>query len=69
MLEYFIFWMVPFGVFLQKLKGNYRIFTTVLICILVLYCQFEIYQYRYNMIYWDGISGEEYWDIFLKLPS
>ncbi len=69
MLEYFIFWMVPFGMLLQKLKGNYRIFTTVLICILVLYCQFEIYQYRYNMIYWDGISGKEYWDIFLKLPS
>lgn len=40
--------------------------------ILILGClalnQIQTYQYRYQMIHWEDMNKEKYWDVFLKLP-
>ncbi len=30
--------------------------------------QIQTYQYRYQMIHWEDMNKEKYWDVFLKLP-
>ena len=67
MIEYYIFWMIPMAYLLRNTSKITRNISLTMLTVLVLYCQFQTFQYRYNIIYWDGISKEEYWDIFLKL--
>lgn len=38
------------------------------VCVLVVFCQFQTYQYRYYLIHWSDMTQEKYWDVFLKLP-
>jgi hypothetical protein len=67
MIEYYVLWMIPMAYLIQSSAKKIRFASISVLTILVLYCQFQTFQYRYNLIYWDGISKEEYWDIFLKL--
>lgn len=51
------------------LSRNYgKIITSLLLLILVGFCQFQIYQYRYYLIHWEDMTQEKYWEVFLKLP-
>lgn len=34
--------------------------------LLVLFCQFQTLQYRYNVIHWSEMTKEKYWDVFLN---
>lgn len=43
------------------------IFITLTIACLALN-QLQTYQYRYQIIHWEDMTKEKYWDIFLKLP-
>lgn len=36
--------------------------------ILVIFCQFQIYQYRYYLIHWEEMNRDKYWEVFLKIP-
>lgn len=35
--------------------------------LLLLFNQFQTYQYRYNLIHWSEMTKEKYWNVFLKL--
>lgn len=40
-----------------------------LVILLILFCQVQIYQYRYNQITWDNMTKEKYWDVFLRIDK
>lgn len=39
-----------------------------LLVVLTLFCQFQVFQYRYFIIHWSEMNKEKYWDAFGKLP-
>lgn len=38
-----------------------------LIVAITLFCQFQTYQYRYELIHWSEMTKEKYWEVFGKL--
>jgi hypothetical protein len=40
-----------------------------LIVVLTLFCQFQTWQYRYQIIHWSEMTKEKYWDAFGKIPG
>jgi MFS family permease len=45
-----------------------KIAVVSLLVILVIFCQFQTLQYRYELIHWQEMTREKYWDVFLQLP-
>lgn len=39
-----------------------------LLGVFLLFNQFQIYQYRYNLIHWSEMNKTKYWEVFLKWP-
>ena len=37
--------------------------------VLVLFCQFQTYQYRHMIIHWSDMTKEMYWEAMFKLPK
>lgn len=37
--------------------------------VLVLFCQFQTYQYRHMIIHWSDMNKEKYWEVMFKLPG
>lgn len=66
MIDYYVIWAIPLAILLQSVKGMSRKFTVSILTLLVLFCQFQTFQYRYVLIHWDGPTKSEYWDVFLK---
>ncbi|NVO20411.1 MAG: hypothetical protein HXX13_11960 [Bacteroidetes bacterium] len=53
---------------LQKLpKGWIRKCYISLVVVLILFCQFQTYQYRHMVIHWSDMTKERYWNNFFKL--
>lgn len=49
-------------------SGKLKPYLITLSLILVLFCQFQTYQYRYELIHWSEMTAERYWSVFGKLP-
>lgn len=45
-----------------------RIYIT-LVVMLVMICQIQTYQYRYNQIHWSDMTKEKYWSVFLRIDQ
>lgn len=67
-VEYLPLFMLMLGIALESIQkqASRTIFMAVLI-FLVLLCQLQTAQYRYNQIHWDSMTQEQYWDIFLRV--
>lgn len=64
---------LPFFILLAGLAYSFftkpilrRIYTSLLF-IIVIFCQIQTYQYRYNQIHWEEMDKEKYWDVFLRI--
>jgi len=65
-IEYYIFLILPLAYLLQKGWKRWKeAALKVALLVLVLFCQFQTYQYRYMVIHWDSMTKEKYWDVFL----
>jgi hypothetical protein len=40
----------------------------LILSVLVAFCQFQIYQYRYYLIHWEEMDREKYWEVFMQIP-
>lgn len=47
---------------------NAKIALVALIVVVVLLCQLQTIQYRYELIHWSEMDGERYWSVFGVLP-
>ena len=68
-VEYLPYFAILLGLcfkFIQQklLKVSFVSLTVLLIG----FCQFQTYQYRYMLIHWSDMNKEKYWDVFLQLP-
>ncbi|MFN5181587.1 MAG: hypothetical protein ACK5D5_01035 [Bacteroidota bacterium] len=68
-VDYLPIFGLTFGTLLQKSSAKIKNFTLAISVILVLLCQAQIYQYRYNLITWDSMTKEKYWEVFLRLDK
>lgn len=69
-LEYLAFFFIPLAIMLNNVPS--KSFKKGLISfsiILVLFCQFQIYQFRYGMIHWEDMNKEKYWEVFMKIKK
>jgi len=67
-IEYYIFFLIPLAVGVNDLRIRTIKYSVVgLIIVLILFCQFQTYQYRYMVIHWDNMTKEKYWDVFLNV--
>jgi len=59
-----------FGLLLGCLLELYRTtFLKIALILLVGFCQFQTYQYRYFLIHWEDMTKEKYFNVFMKLPG
>lgn len=49
-------------------SGKLKPYLIGLTVLLILFCQFQTYQYRYELIHWSDMTAERYWSVFGKLP-
>lgn len=65
-IEYYLFFALPFAWMLQRLPRNSKKALLAISIVLVLFCQFQTYQYRYMVIHWDNMDKAKYWEVFLN---
>jgi len=69
-VEFIPLFMIPLGVALASIKRKVISGTYIgLLCLLVVFCQIQIYQYRYYQIHWSDMNKEKYWDVFLRIDK
>lgn len=69
-VEYLPYFGISLGLLFRSLQN--RVLRKVLsgaIVVLVLFCQIQIYQYRYYQIHWEEMTKEKYWDVFLRIDK
>ncbi|MEM6346566.1 MAG: hypothetical protein AAF927_21945 [Bacteroidota bacterium] len=66
-IDYYAIWAILLGFCWQHLKGRWQKSFTVLVLGLILVCQIQTFQYRYQHILWDKMTKELYWDRFLRI--
>lgn len=65
-IEFYLFLLLPFAYLLQKGWRRWQeVALRAVVVLLILFCQFQTYQYRYMVIHWDNMTKERYWDVFL----
>ncbi|MGE0638471.1 MAG: hypothetical protein AB7G44_02325 [Bacteroidia bacterium] len=70
LIDYYIFLAILFSFSYQIIKNKIR--SSVLIAIqfiLIIVCQIQTYQYRYYIIINDGMTKEQYWNVFLRVDK
>jgi len=65
MIEYFPFFMIMLGIFMQRARLSTWI--KVAMIILVLVCQIQTFQYRYGYLHYDSLTKDLYWNSFLRI--
>ncbi len=65
MIEYFPFFMIMLGIFVQRTR--FSTWIKVAMIILVLVCQIQTFQYRYGYLHYDSMTKALYWDSFLGI--
>jgi len=67
-VEFIPFFMILLGLLLHFLDSKIKKWLVCsLLFFLVLICQIQTFQYRYNVIHWSEMTQEKYWDVFLKI--
>ncbi|MDG1331384.1 MAG: hypothetical protein P8P74_03595 [Crocinitomicaceae bacterium] len=67
-VEYLPVFMVILALGLNQLKGRWsKIASVTLIVLLIGFCQFQTYQYRYGEIHWSEMTKDQYWNVFLRI--
>ncbi len=69
MLEYSVFVFLPLAILLEKAKPNCRKILIGIIILLVIFCQIQIYQFRYYQIHYAEMTKELYWENFLRIDK
>jgi hypothetical protein len=68
MIEFYPFFIIAMALLIQTtLNGIRRKLLITLIVLLVIVCQIQTYQYRYNHIHWENMNKEKYWEVFLRV--
>lgn len=66
-IDYFVLFAIPLAFMLNGLRKKTVKWSVIsLLAVLTLFCQFQTYQYRYEVIHWDEMNREKYWDAFLN---
>lgn len=69
-IDFFVFFAVMLALTYQELKpAALRKAYIVATFVLVLFCQFQTYQYRHMIIHWSDMTKEMYWEAMFKLPK
>lgn len=69
-LDYMLLFTLPLAKLAERLSPKWqRSALWGVLLALVLFCQFQTYQYRKMVIHWDGMTKETYWDAFLNFDS
>ena len=69
-LEYIPLFAILMGVALQNFKNPiFKRVYVVLIIFMLIFCQVQTYQYRYQQIHWEDMTKEKYWDVFLRVDK
>jgi hypothetical protein len=67
MIDYYALFAILLGSALTGIaKFRVRFLFSGAILVLVILCQIQTYQYRYNQIHWSDMNREKYWDVFLR---
>lgn len=67
MIEYYIYFFIPFSILLQNFKFPKTV--TALVIILIFVCQIQTYQYQRGYIHWSDMNKRLYWDNFLRIDK
>ncbi|MBC7864969.1 MAG: hypothetical protein IAF38_18490 [Bacteroidia bacterium] len=68
-VEFLPLFAVCLALTLQQLKGVSKKIVTGFVVLLILFCQVQTYQYRYNQITWDEMTKEKYWNVFMRVDK
>lgn len=69
-VEYLPLFAVLLAFMLQAIKKKtLRIVMISFMFLLIAFCQFQTYQYRYFLIHWENMTQEKYWDVFLSMKK
>lgn len=67
-VEFIPFFMILLGLLLHFSVSKIKKWIVLsVLFLLVLICQIQTFQYRYNTIHWSEMTQEMYWDVFLKI--
>ena len=70
LLDYYVFLALLFMFAYQLVESKLIKNILIPVCFsLIVLCQIQAYQYRYYVINNEGMTKEEYWDVFLKLKK
>lgn len=64
MVEYYIFWMIPIGVFFSNARRSQLYGAVPIFLFLTLYGHLQQYQYRLGLLHWDSMTWELYKNVF-----
>lgn len=67
MIEYYIYFFIPFATLLKRIKFPKTI--KIVVFLLIIICQIQTYQYQRGYIHWSEMNKERYWDNFLRLDK
>ncbi|MBO6515465.1 MAG: hypothetical protein JJ975_02845 [Bacteroidia bacterium] len=69
-LDYMFVFAIPLAFLLNAIKVKWLKRTTIsVLLVLVLFCQFQTYQYRRMIIHWDSMDKDTYWEVFLDVKG
>lgn len=69
-VEYMPFFFILLGLMLEQTTGKRAgKALQILLVVLTLICQIQIYQYRHYHIHWDSTTKELYWENFLRIDK
>lgn len=66
-VEYLPLFAIPLGLAIQHLTNGLRKGYVTLVVLLVIVCQIQTYQARYNRIHYEDMDRQRYWEEFLRL--
>ncbi|HEY6161837.1 MAG TPA: hypothetical protein VI112_11450 [Bacteroidia bacterium] len=70
MIDYYIFAALLIAFAYKRFeKRSQRIVLTTCFVLSTLLCIAQTYQYRYNIIHWENMDKEKYWDNFLRFDK
>jgi hypothetical protein len=68
-IEFYLLWALLIAGSLTLLRNRGKAVLVSMYTIFCLYCIFQTYQYRYNLLHWELTTKKTYWEIFLQLPK
>ncbi len=69
MIDYYAFFMIPFGIGLQSVSRPWRYGLFLAGFLFVGLNLVMEYQYRHFILHWENMNKEDYWKVFLKVAK